>query len=93
MAIDQFITAVLPIHSRSSLDMARDIEEELSKKYTIMTAADKKVVKLAAQAQADAVFEHERIGMVTFLAMLTCKSSHKRKYYLETQIGHNRNRI
>ncbi|KAG1224372.1 hypothetical protein G6F35_004064 [Rhizopus arrhizus] len=78
MAIDQFITAVLPIHSRSSLDMTRDIEEELSKKYTIMTAADKKVIKLAAQAQAEAVFEHERIGMKRKLDITTTESETKR---------------
>lgn len=65
MAIEQFITAVLPQHSRSVLDRFLDEEEKELDKYTIVSTADKRSIRNAAQAQVDAVFKHvEHIGMV-----------------------------
>lgn len=66
MAIEQFVTAVLPQHSRSRLDRFLDAEEKELEKYTIVTSAQEiKSVKHAAQATVDAIFKNiEHIGMV-----------------------------
>ncbi|CAO3639249.1 unnamed protein product [Mucor hiemalis] len=64
MAIEQFITAVLPQHSRSVFDKFLDAEEKELDKYTIVSTADKRAIKNAAQANVDAIFKDtEHIGM------------------------------
>lgn len=68
MAIEQFITAVLPQHSRSMYDRYIDAEEKEFEKYTIVSSAhDKRTIRETAQAAVDAQFKvHERIGMVKY---------------------------
>lgn len=66
MAIEQFITAVLPQHSRSMYDRFLDAEEKEFEKYTIVSSAqEKRVIRESAQASVDAQFKtSERIGLV-----------------------------
>lgn len=64
MAIEQFITAVLPEHSRSIFDKILDAEEKEVDKYTIVSNADKIAIKTAAQAKVDEGRTNtENIGM------------------------------
>ncbi|KAI9250410.1 hypothetical protein EDC94DRAFT_637084 [Helicostylum pulchrum] len=65
MAIEQFITAVLPQHSRSMYDRFLDAEEKEFEKYTIVSSAqEKKAIRESAQASVDALFKtSERIGL------------------------------
>lgn len=71
MAIEQFVTAVLPQHSRSIYDRFLDAEEKELEKYTIVSSAQEiKTIKSAAQASVDAVFKNiEHIGMVTLFQL------------------------
>lgn len=67
MAIEQFITAVLPEHSRSIFDKILDAEEKEVDKYTIVSNADKIAIKTAAQAKVDEGRTNtENIGMVRY---------------------------
>jgi hypothetical protein len=72
MAIEQFITAVLPQHSRSIFDRFLDAEEKEFDKYTIVSSAQElRVIKNAAQAHVDAVFKHvDHIGVVIDCCLL-----------------------
>ncbi|GAA5815324.1 hypothetical protein MFLAVUS_008830 [Mucor flavus] len=65
MAIEQFITAVLPQHSRSMYDRFLDAEEKEFEKYTIVSSAqEKKAIRESAQASVDSQFKtSERIGL------------------------------
>ncbi|KAI8051045.1 uncharacterized protein B0P05DRAFT_562718 [Gilbertella persicaria] len=64
MAMDQFITAVLPQHSRSVMDQFLDAEQKELAKYTITTANDLVTIKLTAKNNVQAVFEqNEYIGI------------------------------
>ncbi|RCI00747.1 RNA polymerase III subunit C82 [Rhizopus stolonifer] len=64
MAMDQFITAVLPQHSRSVMDQFLDAEQKELAKYTITTASDLATIKLTAKNNVQAVFEqNEYIGI------------------------------
>lgn len=67
MAIEQFVVATLPQHSRSVFDRFLEAEEKEYEKYTIVSSAQEmRVIKSAAQAEVDAVFKHvEHIGMVS----------------------------
>lgn len=65
MAIDQFITAVLPQHSRSMLDRYLEAEEEELAKYTITTSKDLQIIKETAKSNVEAIFQKpEHIGLV-----------------------------
>jgi DNA-directed RNA polymerase III subunit RPC3 len=65
MAIEQFIIAVLPQHSRSMQDKYFEAEERELEKYTITTAKELQSIKSAAKASVEAVFKQtEFIGMV-----------------------------
>jgi hypothetical protein len=65
MAIEQFITAVLPQHSRSMQDKYFEAEERELGKYTITTAKELQSIKDAAKASVEEVFKQtEFIGMV-----------------------------
>ncbi|KAG2210296.1 hypothetical protein INT47_003281 [Mucor saturninus] len=65
MAIEQFVTAVLPQHSRSVYDRFLDAEEKELEKYTIVSSAQEiRTIKSAAQATVNAIFKNiEHIGM------------------------------
>ncbi|KAL9550250.1 hypothetical protein MBANPS3_004816 [Mucor bainieri] len=64
MAQEQFITAVLPQHSRSVTDRYMEAEAKELEKYTIITSGEAKQIKAIAKANADAVFlQEEHVGM------------------------------
>jgi DNA-directed RNA polymerase III subunit RPC3 len=67
MAVEQFIVAVLPQHSRSMYDKYLEAEEKEFEKYTIVSSAQEmKIIKSAARAEAEAVFKHvDHIGVVS----------------------------
>lgn len=70
MAIDEFITASLPQHSRSITDRYIEAEEDEIAKYTITTAKDLHSIKLAAKSNVDAIFEkQEHIGLVIIISI------------------------
>lgn len=69
MAQEQFITAVLPEHSRSMTDRYLEAEEKELEKYTIITTGEAKYIKSTAKANTDAVLsQQEYAGMVSQLS-------------------------
>ncbi|KAI8642003.1 hypothetical protein BD408DRAFT_345036 [Parasitella parasitica] len=65
MAQEQFISAVLPQHSRSVTDQYLEAEAKELEKYTIITKGEAKNIRSVAKANADAVLlQPEYIGMV-----------------------------
>lgn len=66
MAQEQFITAVLPQHSRSVTDRYMEAEAKELEKYTIITSGEAKQIKEIAKANADAIYQQEEfVGMVS----------------------------
>ncbi|KAI8360859.1 RNA polymerase III subunit RPC82-domain-containing protein [Choanephora cucurbitarum] len=64
MALDQFVIAVLPQHSRSIVDQRLEAEEQETAKYTLITAKDQKKIKQQIQSQMEAITKPvEMIGM------------------------------
>jgi DNA-directed RNA polymerase III subunit RPC3 len=64
LANQQYIRAVLPEHSRSTMDRFLAATEKETEKYTIMTAKDLQTAKLQARAQIDAEYgDMESVGM------------------------------
>ncbi|CEP18481.1 hypothetical protein [Parasitella parasitica] len=64
MAQEQFISAVLPQHSRSVADRYLEAEEKELEKYTIITTGEAKNIKSVAKANTDAdLLQLEYIGM------------------------------
>ncbi|KAI9475417.1 MAG: RNA polymerase III subunit RPC82-domain-containing protein [Benjaminiella poitrasii] len=64
LVVQQYIKAVMPENSRSTMDLYLAATEKESEKYTIMTARELQHVKDAARAQVDAEYSTaETIGM------------------------------
>ena len=66
MALDQFVIAVLPQHSRSVVDQRLEAEEQETAKYTLITAKDQKKIKQQIQSRMEAITKPvEMIGIVS----------------------------
>lgn len=64
LVTDQYIKAVMPEHSRSTMDLYLAAAEKESEKYMIMTSKDILTVRQTAKAQIDAEYStKETIGM------------------------------
>jgi DNA-directed RNA polymerase III subunit RPC3 len=63
LAVHKFIKAVMPEHSRSTIDRFLDATEKESEKYTIMTTKDLQQARSAAKSQLDSEYSDELVGM------------------------------
>ncbi|KAI7872650.1 RNA polymerase III subunit RPC82-domain-containing protein [Spinellus fusiger] len=79
MATEQYITAVLPEHSRSAMDRYLAAEEKESEKYTITTSKELQAIKKAALASVEAELgSQEHAGMKRRMDDLVVKQPRKR---------------